>query len=298
MSGRGTAFLAVAVWLPAVAALVVAVWGAVSADARMLRAETPLPLVWAGVGGILAVTAVAIQLGVRGRRRRDERIRRAVADSAAADHRRFLARLDHELKNPITAIRIAVAASETPSPALETIEAQTGRLVSLVSDLRKLSELQTVEIERSRVDVGGLVADVVSAVRDVYARDVAVTLPAAPWPLPAVVGDPDLLYVAVYNVVANSVKYSAAGDVIELRGHEEGGRVVLDVSDTGRGIPASDLDDVFDELARASNARDRPGSGLGLALVRTIVRRHGGAVTIASREGQGTRVRIELPAAG
>ena len=58
------------------------------------------------------------------------------------------------------------------------------------------------------------------------------------------------------------------------------------------------LDDVFDELARASNARDRPGSGLGLALVRTIVRRHGGAVTIASREGQGTRVRIELPAAG
>ena len=64
------------------------------------------------------------------------------------------------------------------------------------------------------------------------------------------------------------------------------------------GIPADEIDAVFDELARGRNARDRAGSGLGLALVRTIVDRHGGEVTIASREGDGTRVRLALPAAG
>lgn len=198
----------------------------------------------------------------------------------------------------MTAIRVAVAASEAGTPQLATIDAQTARLSRLVADLRKLSELQTSEIERSRVSVAALVTDVVDAVRDAHGREVAVTLPAAPWPLPDVVGDPDLLFVALFNVVANAAKYSEPSDVIEIRGDEKHGAIVLDVADTGRGIPADEIDAVFDELARARNARDRAGSGLGLALVRTIVDRHGGEVTISSREGDGTRVRLALPAAG
>ncbi|GAA4060974.1 hypothetical protein GCM10023065_08890 [Microbacterium laevaniformans] len=275
-----------------------AVAGVIGGDRRSIVVEAGVPAVGVGAAVLFAAAAAALALAAHRRSRLLETTRLTTRDTAASEHRRFLARLDHELKNPVTAIRVAVAASEADTPQLATIDAQTARLSRLVADLRKLSELQTSEVERSRVSVSALVTDVVDAVRDAHGREVAVTLPAAPWPLPDVVGDPDLLFVALFNVVANAAKYSEPSDVIEIRGDEKHGAVVLDVADTGRGIPADEIDAVFDELARGRNARDRAGSGLGLALVRTIVDRHGGEVTIASREGDGTRVRLALPAAG
>lgn len=288
---------AIALTLGALVAGLLAVLGLVTGDRRSVVVSGALPAVAAGLAAALAVAAVIAALAGRRRRVLIERASSAARAAADAEHRRFLARLDHELKNPITAIRAAVAASDGDTPQLATIDAQTARLSSLVADLRKLSELQTADLERSRVSVAALVADVVDAARDGYGRDVSVTLPSAPWPLPDVTGDPDLLFVALLNVVANAVKYSESGDVVEIRGDEQHGLVVLDVADTGRGIPAVDIPLVFDELARGGNARDRSGSGLGLALVRTIVQRHGGTVAITSREGHGTRVRLELPAA-
>ena len=275
-----------------------AVAGVIGGDRRSIVVEAGVPAVGVGAAVLFAAAAAALALAAHRRSRLLETTRRTTRDTAASEHRRFLARLDHELKNPVTAIRVAVAASEADTPQLATIDAQTARLSRLVADLRKLSELQTSEVERSRVSVAALVTDVVDAVRDAHGREVAVTLPAAPWPLPAALADPDLLFVALFNVGANAAKSSEPSDVIEIRGDEKHGAVVLDVADTGRGIPADEIDAVFDELARGRNARDRAGSGLGLALVRTIVDRHGGEVTIASREGDGTRVRLALPAAG
>jgi len=281
----------------ALIAALAAIAGVILGDRRTVVVEAAVPGIAAGAAVVLAIAAALSAIAERRRRRADSRLRATEREAAAADHRRFLARLDHELKNPVTAIRVAVAASDAPSPQLTTIDAQTARLSRLVADFRKLSELQTSELEHSRVSVGTLVADVVDAVRDAFGRDVSVTLPAAPWPLPDVTGDPDLLFVALFNVVANAAKYSEPDDVVEIRGDEQRGAVVLDVADTGRGIPADEVDAVFDELARGSNARDRAGSGLGLALVRTIVQRHGGDVSITSRQGHGTRVRLELPSA-
>lgn len=295
MSSR---IVAVVLAAAAVVAAVLAAVGFAVGDRRSILVEATVPA-WAVLAAVvLAAAAVVVVAVVRRGERRAARLQRETRDAAAAEHRRFLARLDHELKNPVTAIRVAVAASEGDTPQLATIDAQTARLSRLVADLRKLSELQTSDLERSPVSVAALVADVVDAVRDAHGREVTVTLPAAPWPLPDVVGDPDLLFVALFNVVANAAKYSEPGDVIEIRGDENRGVVVLDVADTGRGIPADELDGVFDELARARNARDRAGSGLGLALVRTIVERHGGEVAITSREGDGTRVRLALPTVG
>ena len=127
-------------------------------------------------------------------------------------------------------------------------------------------------------------------------RRVRLALPEAPWPLPAVRGDADLLFLAFHNLAVNAVKFTRPGDTIEIRASEDGDRILVEVADTGPGIPADELDEVWEELARGQAARGVPGTGLGLPFVRTVVARHGGEEQIRSRVGQGTVVSIRLPA--
>lgn len=145
-----------------------------------------------------------------------------------------------------------------------------------------------------------LLAEVETDLRDAPAgrgRHLVVTVSRAPWPLPPVRGDRDLLYLAFHNLAANALKFSDPSDTVEIRAFENRDHVVVEVADTGRGIPNSEQGDVWEELARAGNARGVEGSGLGLALVRSIVAVHGGHASLTSREGAGTLVRLELPAA-
>ena len=205
-------------------------------------------------------------------------------------------------------MRAAVAdASQSASPAiavnLEVVDAQSRRMSRLLTDLRKLSELEAAPLALEDVDLAETVQDAVTAViEEAAGRGVAVrirlALPSIPWPLPHVRGDGDLLYSAVYNVVSNAAKYTPAGGAIEVRGREESGMVTIEVADTGIGVPEREMGLVFRELGRADNARARPGSGLGLPLVLTIARRHGGNAGMTSREGVGTRVWLALPVAG
>lgn len=129
-------------------------------------------------------------------------------------------------------------------------------------------------------------------------RRVTVALPRAPRPLPSLVGDEDLLYLVLANVLSNAVKYSAEQDAIEVRGREEEGTILLEVADTGRGIPADELETVWEELGRSRESRGIDGSGLGLPLVRAIVERHGGSATLESWHGEGSRLTLRLPVAG
>ena len=173
----------------------------------------------------------------------------------------------------------------------------------LVTDLRKLADLETAALSLEDVDIAETVHDAAQAVGEEGAArgggpKIRLDLPQVPWPLSHVRGDGDLLYSAVYNVISNASKYTQPGGTVEVRGREESGTVTIEVADTGIGVPQADLPAVWSELARAGNARGLPGSGLGLALVSTIVRRHGGSVRMASREGVGTRVWLSLPVAG
>jgi two-component system OmpR family sensor kinase len=108
-------------------------------------------------------------------------------------------------------------------------------------------------------------------------------------------GDWDLLFLAAYNLLDNALKFTRPGDTVEVRASEAGAFVTTEVADTGPGIPAEELPRVWEELYRGRGARGIPGSGLGLSLVRAVVERHGGQVTMRSRAGQGTVVRIRLP---
>ena len=186
---------------------------------------------------------------------------------------------------------------------VDVVDAQARRMGRLVTDLRKLADLETAALSLEDVDIAETVHDAAQAVGEEGAARgggprIRLDLPQVPWPLSHVRGDGDLLYSAVYNVISNASKYTSPGGTVEVRGREESGTVTIEVADTGIGVPQADLPAVWSELARAGNARGLPGSGLGLALVSTIVRRHGGSVRMASREGVGTRVWLSLPVAG
>jgi two-component system OmpR family sensor kinase len=219
----------------------------------------------------------------------------------ADSRRRFIRRLDHELKNPLTAIRAGLAnlADRNDGPILSSVRAQVDRLARLTADLRKLADLETRTIEHERVDLGGLLQDVLEVAqerRKPAACPISLHLPQVPWPLSPVVGDRDLLLLALHNVVDNACKFSRPEDKIEVRAFEDGAFVAIEVADTGPGIREDELSHLGEELYRGSAAHSIEGSGLGLALVKMIVKRHGGTMSIRSREGQGTLVTLRLPA--
>lgn len=237
-----------------------------------------------------------------------ERQRRTDAEAlraqAADDRRRFLRRLDHELKNPLTAIRAGLAnavdgaPTDTQRNALASVETQVLRLSRLTADLRKLAELETRQLEYAQVDVATLLEEAVALAEEkpeAHERQLTLTLPQAPWPVPEVQGDWDLLFLAVYNLLENALKFTRPGDTVEVRAFEDGASVVIEVADTGPGIPREEEPHVWQELYRGNSARGVAGSGLGLALVRAVVDRHGGAINLRSRSGQGTVVTVRLP---
>ena len=231
----------------------------------------------------------------------------AAEEEAQAARRRFLRRLDHELKNPVTALK-ALAAQGAEGPdgdrAWATAGIQAQRMARLVGDLRGLAELEVSPLDLEPVGVDTVVTEALDDLAEsgfeaqLQQRDLRVHLPVAPWPLPEVDGDPDLLRLVFHNVIGNALKYTAPGDRVEITGAEDASWIILEIADTGRGIPDEERELVFEELARARNVTDLPGSGVGLALVRVIVQRHGGEVSLRSREGRGTSVRISLPVRG
>ncbi len=296
-------------WGVAVVSIVGTVLGLyMAANGVSLLVRAPLWLVAAEAGGLGLATAAIVKV-VRARGARALRRARAESEAAARTrHRQFLRRLDHELKNPLTAVRAAVADAAPGAPpktgaSLEIVDAQSQRMSRLLTDLRKLAELETTPLSLEDVDLAETVADAADAVlAEAAARGVAVRirldLPQVPWPLPHVRGDGDLLYSAVYNIVSNAAKYTPPGGVVEVRGREERGMVTIEVADTGIGVPEAEMEIVFRELGRASNAHGLPGSGMGLSLVRTISERHGGSVHMSSLQGVGTRVWLTLPVTG
>ena len=242
--------------------------------ARVLHLYTPVPTACATIGVAVMVVVWSVGASMQWHRRTIAATRSAVERDAREERRRLLGRIDHEVKNPLTAIRAGLANLESTGgdpEAVRVVHLQVARLARLLGDLHKLGELETRVLERIPVDLAELLADVVEATDDLLdaehgartdpAERVRLVLPQAPWPLPQVLGDRDLLFLAFYNLLTNAVKFSHVDDVIELRAADEAGRVVVEVADTGMGIPADELDAVWGELARGREAHGRPGVG-------------------------------------
>ena len=265
------------------------------------------------VGVVMFIAGTAITLlsfGVwAGATANAARARRSIEESSReAEHgrRRFLRRLDHEMKNPLTGMRAALVNLQEAQNKDERIRAAENakrayeRLTALLTDLRKLSDLEERQIELMRVDVPDLLNDVVDAARSmpVYeGRNINLLITKVPSPFPCVVGDRDLLVLAFYNLVENALKFTSSDEPVEVRALEDGRSVYVEVADSGAGIQSEDLPKIFEELYRGSNARGTEGSGLGLALVNRIITLHGGQIIVRSRQEnpRGTVFTVRLP---
>jgi two-component system OmpR family sensor kinase len=262
-----------------------------------------------GTLAILTGLALTLILGLEAlRRQRNLQLQRdlltQIQSEAVNERHEFLRRLDHELKNPLMAMRAGLAnlagteLAESQGEIIFSVESQTLRLSRLLADLRKLAELKTRPLDRASVDLAELLREVMSVAGErpeASDRHLSITLPQAPWPLPPVPGDHDLLFLLFHNLLDNALKFTQPGNTIELRAFESGARVVVEVADTGPGIPEEEVPQVWDDLYRGENARGIRGSGIGLALVRAIAERHNGEVFLRSRLGQGTVFIIHLP---
>ncbi len=272
----------------------------------------PVAYVRADLGTIVMIAGMVLTFylgvewlrGLRSYYRNQSLVNKIQSDSANERHE-FLRRLDHELKNPVMAMRAGLAnltgtaLEPTQREIIDSVETQTLRLSRLLADLRKLAELKTRPIDCVPVNVGELLEEVVAATEErpeADGRKISISLPQVPWPLSPVAGDRDLLFLLFHNLVDNALKFTQPGNTIELRAFEDGSKVIVEVADTGPGIPEKEAPLVWEELYRGEGARGIPGSGIGLALVRAIAERHNGQVFLRSRMGQGTVFSLRLPA--
>jgi two-component system OmpR family sensor kinase len=235
----------------------------------------------------------------------EAQIQYKIQSEAADQRRRFMRRLNHELQNPLTTIGAGVINLTEPQNVdahrrtLTNLDTETKRLQRLVSNLRKLADLDSYQLEQTVVSVSDLLREIVNSVGaqpTSISRQIALfPLPQAPRPLPPILGDQDLLFQAVHNLLDNALKFTQPDDKIEIRANEDGKNVIIEVANTGPDIPESDIPYIWEELYRSEQASAVPGSGLGLAWVKKIVERHGGQVHLRSQAGQGVAFIIQLP---
>ena len=222
-----------------------------------------------------------------------------------AVRRDFVANISHELKTPVGALGLLAEtlAGERDRAVVDRLSKRMHeealRVGRIIEDLLDLSRIEAEESPaREPVPVHLVVAQAVERIRPMAEHHgIALDVDDPPRRL-TVVGDRRQLVAAVHSLLENAVKYSDAGSSVEVRVSSDGQQVDLVVRDHGIGIPARDLERIFERFYRVDRARSRDtgGTGLGLSIVRHVAGNHGGEVTVESQEGEGSIFTLRLPA--
>jgi len=218
--------------------------------------------------------------------------------------RDFVANLSHELRTPVGAasllgeMLVEEVDPEVRRQLTERLLVETARMTTTIDDLLALSRIESAEqpydetvrahalvneaLDRTRVAAETKGVEVAAVVSDQEA---------------SITGNHDQLLTALVNLVENAIKYSSPGDSVTVRAHGDANEIQLVVQDTGRGIPARDLDRIFERFYRVDRSRDSAtgGTGIGLSIVRHVALNHGGTVEVSSFEGEGSTFTMALP---
>ena len=216
----------------------------------------------------------------------------------------FTSTVSHELKTPLTSIYgvsdMLMAGLVRPEDITEfakSIHDEAGRLISLVNDIIKLSQLDenVVPIEKTEVDLYDLCNDVLNRLHNsIDEKHISVTLSGEH---AIITGVSVVLDELVHNLCDNAVKYNKENGEINVNVTHSDGHIILTVADTGIGIPQKQVDRVFERFYRVDKSHSKKigGTGLGLSIVKHAAGFHGGTVRIESKENVGTKVTVTLP---
>ena len=220
--------------------------------------------------------------------------------------RRFTSDASHELRTPLSMIRSVgeVGLQKAGSPAeyrdiIGSMLEEVNRLTSLIDNLMTISRADSghIQLQRTSVPLLALAREAAGLI-EILLEGKSQTLDIAGDETAVVEGDPVFLRQALINVIHNAVKYSPAGETISVRvSNLPGGRVAVEISDNGPGIPPRDQPRVFDRFYRVDLARWREtgGAGLGLSIAKWAVEAHGGTISLESELNRGCTFRIALP---
>lgn len=218
----------------------------------------------------------------------------------------FISEMVHELRTPLAALKASVNLLKRPNlpedkrdEVHNLLASETDRLISLTSDFLDLARLESgrAEIERDVVDLYPLIRECLTIVESQAAgREIEINLDV---PESAVVGDKGKIKQVVLNLLTNAIKYNRPRGLVKVTAHSaDNGMVQVDVADTGDGISADNLPNMFRKFFRAADHANRvQGTGLGLAICRTIIEAHGGNIWVNSTPGSGSTFSFTVPAA-
>ncbi len=219
----------------------------------------------------------------------------------------FVAAVSHELRTPLTSISgfLEMLGDKEPELSeagrnyLSVIRRGTTRLQRIVEDLLLVAQIEAnrLELDPAPADLADLATETVEAALPAAAEQ-GVELRLDVEGLLPLEADAGRLRQVLDNLVSNALKFTPAGGSVILSASNGAGPLRVEVADTGVGIPHDELGQLFSRFYRASTATRRaiPGTGLGLVIARAIVEGHGGTISLESREGEGTRVTVTLPA--
>jgi signal transduction histidine kinase len=219
----------------------------------------------------------------------------------------FVALVSHELRTPLTSIRgylelvldgEAGEVTDEQRQFLGVVERNAHRLLDLVGDLLFLAQIEAgkLSLEVGAVDLAAVAAESVETARPL-AEEKEITLTLATSPLPLLAGDRVRLGQLLDNLVSNAVKFTPQGGRVDVRASSSREHAILEVRDSGMGIPADEQEHVFERFFRTTRATEQAiqGTGLGLAISNAIVHAHGGRITLASDDGEGATFRVTIP---
>ena len=219
----------------------------------------------------------------------------------------YVARVTHDIKGHLAAIQscLYIAADESSgklnekqSEFLQRSRNRTMQLTNFVKELLNLTQMRlSGQLQVAPFSLPDTISKALASVAT-NAANKSITLTSnIDSSLGQIVGDEFSINEMVSNLLLNAIKYTPEGNSVHLEAKSQGDSVKIDFSDTGIGIPEDELGNVFEEFFRASNAkkREKDGTGLGLSIVKQIIDRHGGNISVQSKEGQGTTFTVVLP---